>query len=142
MAILFIIIYNDQKFKDYCYLTYDDIKILTKEEDINLIAIRAPAGTTLEIPDSENVEKVFLQTQENMKKGIDKYDKDLLDSLQKFYQLFLESPNGEINLFLVLSSDTKPQKERFFSFEGNDAILVDSKINQTENTTTCVDVNL
>ena len=31
------------------------------------------------------------------------FDQSLLDSLEKKYQLFLDSPNGEINVYLVLS---------------------------------------
>ena len=38
-----------------------------------------------------------------MKNGIDEFDQSLLDSLEKKYQLFLDSPNGEINVFLVLN---------------------------------------
>jgi hypothetical protein len=38
-----------------------------------------------------------------MKSGRDDYDQSLLDSLEKKYQLFLDSPNGEINVFLVLN---------------------------------------
>lgn len=38
-----------------------------------------------------------------MKSGKDNYDQSLLDSLEKRYQLFLDSPNGEINVYLVLS---------------------------------------
>jgi hypothetical protein len=38
-----------------------------------------------------------------MKTGKEVYDQSLLDSLEKNYQLFLESPNGEINVYLVLS---------------------------------------
>lgn len=96
---------EDPKFKEYGYLTYNDIHLLTEGEDINLIAIKAPSGTSIDIPDPENVHKVFTQTTENMSKGIEKYDKDLLDSLEKRYQLFLDSPNGEISVFLVLSSN-------------------------------------
>jgi hypothetical protein len=38
-----------------------------------------------------------------MRSGKDPYDQTLLDSLEKKYQLFLDSPNGEINVFLVLN---------------------------------------
>ena len=38
-----------------------------------------------------------------MRSGKDAYDQTLLDSLEKKYQLFLDSPNGEINVFLVLN---------------------------------------
>lgn len=33
------------------------------------------------------------------------YDEELLASLSKKYQVFLDSPNGEINVFLVLSNE-------------------------------------
>ena len=38
-----------------------------------------------------------------MKSGREEYDQSLLDSLSKKYQIFLDSPNGEINVYLVLS---------------------------------------
>ena len=38
-----------------------------------------------------------------MKSGKDEFDQSLLDSLEKKYQLFLDSPNGEINVYLVLN---------------------------------------
>ena len=103
-------IQDNANFKQNGYLTYNDVRLLTQGEDLNLIAIRAPAGTSIDIPDPENVHKVFTQTNDNMRKGIEKYDKDLLDSLEKKYQLFLESPNGEINVYLVFSSENEEIK--------------------------------
>ena len=55
---------EDQEFKDYGYFTYNDIKELTKGEDANFIAIRAPNGTTVELPDSNNVERLREETLE------------------------------------------------------------------------------
>lgn len=40
-----------------------------------------------------------------MKSGREEYDQSLLDSLSKKYQIFLDSPNGEINVYLVLSKN-------------------------------------
>ena len=100
-------IQKNPSFEEYGYLTYNDIRLVTHGQDMNLIAIRAPTGTSIDIPDPENVHNLFTKTNENMRKGNEKYDKELLDSLQKKYQLFLESPNGEINVYLVLSSNTK-----------------------------------
>ena len=48
-----------------------------------------------------------------MKSGKDEYDKSLLDSLEKRYQLFLDSPNGEINVYLVLSKMDDESKSEF-----------------------------
>ncbi len=41
------------------------------------------------------------------------YDEILLNSLSKKYQLFLDSPNGEINVFLVLNNNEDNIKGEF-----------------------------
>jgi len=76
--------------------------------------------------------------------GLDKYDKDLLDCLQKHHQLFIESPNGEINVFLVLSSDTNKSNktDKFFSFDEHEKILVDSKLNQPKITNENINIGV
>jgi transcription factor E2F3 len=53
---------EDRSFKEYGYVTFDDIKALTVGEDINLIAIKAPAGTSLEIPDPDQIQNIYMQT--------------------------------------------------------------------------------
>jgi hypothetical protein len=45
-----------------------------------------------------------------MENGKEEYDKSLLDSLEKKYQLFLDSPNGEINVYLVLNKGEEDNK--------------------------------
>ena len=50
---------EDYSFKEYGYFTYNDIKNLTKDEDVNVIAVRAPKGTILDMPDPQNVEKLY-----------------------------------------------------------------------------------
>jgi len=53
---------ENNDFKEYGYVTFDDIKTLTVGEDINLIAIKAPAGTSLEIPDPDQIQSIYSQT--------------------------------------------------------------------------------
>lgn len=55
---------DDPEFKEYGYVTFDDIKSLTNGEDINLIAIKAPAGTSLEVPDPDQIHNIYLTTKE------------------------------------------------------------------------------
>ena len=45
-----------------------------------------------------------------MVSGKEPYDQSLLDSLEKRYQLFLDSPNGEINVYLVLNKEEEYRK--------------------------------
>jgi transcription factor E2F3 len=55
---------EENDFKEYGYVTFEDIKSLTNGEDINLIAIKAPAGTSLEIPDPEQIKNLYEQTKQ------------------------------------------------------------------------------
>lgn len=55
---------EDASFKEYGYVTFEDIKNLTIGDDINLIAIKAPAGTSLEIPDPDHIHNIYLETLE------------------------------------------------------------------------------
>jgi transcription factor E2F3 len=55
---------EDSDFKQYGYVTFEDIKSLTSGQDINLIAIKAPTGTSVDIPDPDNIYKLYQQTKE------------------------------------------------------------------------------
>ncbi len=55
-------LHEDQNFKDFGYVTFDDIKALTSGDEINLIAVKALPGTSVEIPDPEQIHKIYLQT--------------------------------------------------------------------------------
>jgi hypothetical protein len=52
---------ESRDFKEYGYVTFEDIKSLTNGEDINLIAIKAPPGTSLEIPEPEHTKQIYNQ---------------------------------------------------------------------------------
>ena len=100
---------QEDDFKKYGYITHSDLKNLTSQEkNINLIAIKAPVGTTIEIPDPNIMENIYRETKNNMELGKEPKDLFLLESLQKKYQVFLECPpnsDSEIDIFLVLDRE-------------------------------------
>lgn len=55
-----------------------------------------------------------------MSSGKEVYDQSLLDSLEKKYQLFLDSPNGEINVYLVLSKNEEELNQNQNQVQKND----------------------
>ena len=76
---------KDPSYTDYAYVTYDDLRNLpnlTNSQNETLLAIRAPSGTNLEVPDPES-----FSPEEKEK-----------------YQILLHSKTGEI-LVYVISSD-------------------------------------
>jgi transcription factor E2F3 len=55
---------DDSEFKNYGYVTFEDIKSLTYSENMNLIAIKAPPGTSLDIPDPDMIHDIYIRTKE------------------------------------------------------------------------------
>lgn len=53
---------SEADFKSFGYVTFNDLKLLTNEENINLLAIKAPLGTRLEVPDPEEINKIYEKT--------------------------------------------------------------------------------
>jgi hypothetical protein len=46
---------ENEHFEKYGYVTFEDIKSLTNGNDVNLIAIKAPPNTSLDIPDPDQI---------------------------------------------------------------------------------------
>lgn len=89
---------KDPAYAEYAYVTYDDIKSLnnlTGAENETLLAIRAPPGTSLEVPDPESFPE---------------------DERER-YQIYLQSRSGEILVYVV--SNEKPN----FSPEAEPRVL-------------------
>lgn len=110
---------GDQLYEQFAYVTYDDIKKLSnlpENKNNTLLAIRAPPGTKLEIPDNDDLDKAdtneeqignrnlmnnlvssnanLLQQKEPKERGIQTNDK-------KRYQIMLNSGGEEILLFVL-----------------------------------------
>ena len=73
---------KDPMYAEYAYVTFEDIKSLkhlTDAENETILAVRAPSGTTLEVPEPES----------------------LPDTEREKYQLYLQSTSGEILVYMV-----------------------------------------
>lgn len=76
---------EDENSKRWMYVTEDDIKGLPSFQNETLIAIKAPHGTTLEVPDPDEAG----------------------DYLQRRYRIVLRSTMGPIDVYLVSQFDEK-----------------------------------
>lgn len=82
---------KDEANAKYAYVTHEDIKslgALSQDDQSPFLVIKAPKGTTLEVPTSEN---------ENL--GENKY------------QLFLKSNSGEITVYVVSDGTDEPAQK-------------------------------
>ena len=55
---------ESEEFSKYGYITFKDLKCLCEDDQVNLLAIHAPVGTTMEIPDPESCVLVYKKTLE------------------------------------------------------------------------------
>ena len=75
---------EDSAHKGNLYIAEDDIKDIPCFANETLVAVRAPHGTTLEVPDP---------------------NEGNTDSDEKRYQIFLKSASGPVEVFLVSLND-------------------------------------
>lgn len=114
---------KDPLYDQYAYVTYDDIKKLnlSKEHaESTLLAIRAPQGTTLEIPDPAAIQDhEALHSEVKVEKGD--------PSSKMLNKIFLTSPKDEIIVYMVTNEANNIKEEMSGdSEEDNDESMVDA----------------
>jgi hypothetical protein len=76
------------------------LKNLADNNNNKMIAIKAPIDTSIEIIDNKNIE--------NLKENIGNIcndNKEILDNLKKENQIFMESKNGEISVYVIFNNE-------------------------------------
>ena len=85
--------------REYCYMTHDDIRCVQNFDDKIIIAIKAPKGTTLDVPDPvSNLE-------------VAQRDGTKVEHEQPTYQAILKSSGGPIDVFVISNGPPPPQTE-------------------------------
>lgn len=109
---------ENQEYKSLLYVTQADIKALPCFSQDTLIAIRAPHGTTLEVPDP------------------DQASDQKRDSGRRRYQIFLKSNNGPIEVYLVstLQQRQEDNTQNFpFSLSGPGPMTLENNVGGPNN---------
>lgn len=101
----FNLISNKQDFVDYGYVSFEDLKDLSTSEKIDLLAIKAPKGTFVDIISPKEAKQSYLKTLREMEQGKTARDEKLLDTLKKEHHLFLDSQHGEISVYRITNED-------------------------------------
>ncbi len=107
--------------KQYSYVTYDDLKNLAENNNNKMIAIKAPLDTSIEIIDSKNIKDI----KDNLN-NIFNDDKEILDDLQKENQIFMESKNGEISVYVIFNNE----RENSINYSNNENNNIDLDYSQ------------
>ncbi|CAI5732698.1 unnamed protein product [Hyaloperonospora brassicae] len=81
--------FDKGSFDNFCYVTHDDMRRQESFADQSVMAIKAPPGTTLEVPDPD----------EGMPAG------------KRRFQVFLKSTDGPVDVYLVRRMDDDKEAE-------------------------------
>ncbi|EKX33818.1 hypothetical protein GUITHDRAFT_81084, partial [Guillardia theta CCMP2712] len=79
----FVIQQNDANFRSRAYVTDEDIRNIPAFKDQTVIAIKAPSGTTIAVP----------------------YPEHLPERDRQKYQIYLQSKDGPLDIYLVSAQD-------------------------------------
>ena len=125
---------NKKEFNEYGYVTFSDLNDLSSSEKIDLLAIKAPKGTFVDIIDPKEAKEAYQRAKREMETGKLETDELLLDTLKKGHHLFLDSRSGEIVVYRITNEDystfntnTVGNDKFQFSFFGNNNINTISK---------------
>mmetsp|Transcript_32300 Transcript_32300/g.54427 ORF Transcript_32300/g.54427 Transcript_32300/m.54427 type:complete len:406 (-) Transcript_32300:430-1647(-) len=89
---------DSEESRRYGFVTHQDIRTLPKFQTETILAVRAPRGTQLQVPDPEEVTDKPLPTAlETSPEGF--------NGERNRYQVFLRSPGDAIDVFLVSQTD-------------------------------------
>ena len=94
---------KDPLYDQFAYVSYEDIKRLTQDKDNSnwtLLAIRAPKGTTLEIPETQAASNSRSQSMSQSEGSKD---------VKQVNQIFLNSPKDEICVYMINNDSQEAQ---------------------------------
>lgn len=122
-------------FPKYSYVTFNDLCKLSKNEQLDLLTVKAPKGTVVNVIDKEDSKKAYIKIQKQMENGkIQKNDR-LLNNLRNEFHIFFESPNEQLKLFRITNGEfneiTKSHQQNIFINSNNNNIINESSINNS-----------
>jgi hypothetical protein len=102
---------SQEQNQDLAYVTHEDVRSLPNFQGETLIAIKAPPGTTLEVPDPEPRDE-----QGNLLEG------------EPRYEIFLKSNSGPIDVYLISQHDGESDEESMQGSSGAQGLRISQKI--------------
>ncbi|CAI5718383.1 unnamed protein product [Peronospora farinosa] len=100
--------FDKDSLDNFCYVTHDDMRREESFADQSVMAIKAPPGTTLEVPDPD----------EGMPAG------------KRRFQVFLKSTDGPVDVYLVrrMADEKEAEDTRISEKEAQDLLAYDSSV--------------
>lgn len=105
-------------FRDFCFLTYNDIKELTnKEPDNTLVAITTPEDVRVDILDDERRRKMLNNTKTKITENTMDAFQNLFDCLENKQQVYFSTEKGQLGVYLIMNNNFDKNKDCEFDSE-------------------------
>ena len=101
----FNFISQQEEFNKFGYITFNDLNDLSSNEKFDLLAIKAPKGTLVDIIDPNEAKNSYNKLKNDMENGKINFDDNLLETLKKEHHIFLDSPNGRIMVYRITNGE-------------------------------------
>lgn len=132
---------QSQNYKNYSYLTFEDIKNLSnKNEENNMIAIKSSDSLNIEYISSSDIQNAYEKTKEECNLGLNvNYNDEFFNNLFMDHQLFIQSEkaNDELGVYIICNdnenrSDLQELENNIINYN-NTSALKSNLMNKSNN---------
>ena len=88
-------------FPKYGYITFNDIKNISKSDNLDFIIIKAGKGTMINVIDDEESKKAYMKIKNQMEKGKIEENYQLLSTLENLHHIFFVTKDEKIRIYRV-----------------------------------------
>ena len=122
-------------FHKYGYITFKDIKNLSKDDNLDFIIIKASKGTVINVIDDEESKKAYTKIKNQMESGKIQKNEKLLTTLENLHHIFLYSKNDQLKIYKVQNgeiNETIKNKQIGGENKINNSLILNNNINYNE----------
>ena len=101
----FSLLSGRKDFHKYGYITFNDIKNLSKDDNLDFIIIKASKGTVINVIDDEESKKAYTKIKNQMESGKIQKNEKLLTTLENLHHIFLYSKNEKLKIYKVQNGE-------------------------------------
>ena len=122
-------------FHKYGYITFKDIKNLSKDDNLDFLIIKASKGTVINVIDDEESKKAYTKIKNQMESGKIQKNEKLLTTLENLHHIFLYSKNDQLKIYKVQNgeiNETIKNKQIGGENKINNSLILNNNINYNE----------
>lgn len=114
-------ILNSNDFRDYCFLTYNDIKELTNKDSEGMLvaAITTPEDVKIDLLEDERRKQIFNSNKNKVSENnLDNFQ-NLFECLENKQQLYFSTEKGQLGVYLIMGNEKNKDSDKEIDLKQN-----------------------